>query len=273
LRPRVETLLWRGFYEAASLGRGDLVSTMNYGYARGEQSTPEVDARSDRFGLQLYEAVVGEVELSGRDVLEVGCGRGGGASFIFERFTPRLLIGLDLAAAAVRRCRSRHARPGLEFVAGRADELPFPDASFDVILSVESSHCYPNVPRFLAEVRRALRPDGLLVLADFRRTDATPSSTDGATQDLQSFRAQIADAGFRVVEEDDITSNVVRALDLNTPAMRARIERRVPRFLQHHALQFAAVSGTPIYRDFADGRLPYLRLVLRRAGCRAAQTA
>jgi SAM-dependent methyltransferase len=264
LRPRVQELVWRGVYEAASFGRRNLVTTMNYGYATAGESPPRLQGRGDPFGLQLYGAVAGAADLTGKDVLEVGCGRGGGAGFMVTAFRPRSMVGLDLAKTAIDRCRATEARTGLDFVVGQADNLPFADAAFDVIVSIESTHCYPDVPRFLSEARRVLRPHGVLALADFRRIDATPSSTDGSTQDPQSLRDQLLAAGFRVREEEDITDNVVRALALNTPAVRARIERRFPRFLRQPALEFAGVAGSTIYRDFTERRLVYLRFALQR---------
>jgi SAM-dependent methyltransferase len=236
---------------------------MNYGYA-GAHRALGLDGHADRYGLQLYAAALGEADLSDKDVLEVGCGRGGGASFVFSRLAPRSMTGLDLAATAIERARASYARPGVEFVVGAADELPFPDASFDVLMSVESTHCYPDIPRFLAEAKRVLRPGGLFALADFRRIEATAQSTNGSNQDLAALRAQLNASGFRMLEEEDITSQVIRSLELNSPAVRARTERRVPRFLRKHALEFAAVEGSTIYRDFTERTLLYLRFVLQR---------
>jgi ubiquinone/menaquinone biosynthesis C-methylase UbiE len=270
LAPRAEKLMWRSFYELASMGRRDLgTAMMNYGYADLSPSEPEtggVGAPADRYGLQLYRAVAGARDLSGTDVLEVGCGRGGGAAFVFETFGPRSMTGLDLARKAIDRCRRRYARPGLEFVAGDAESLPFPDGSFDVVLSVESSHCYASPPRFWSEAHRVLRPGGRLLLADARHTTLTPGAQSAlfAQDDVGRLRTQLVAAGFRTEEEQDITPNVVRALELDTPARTARIEQRVPKFLQPHALAFAAVEGSPMYRAFAEAQLTYLRLVLTR---------
>ncbi|HLH15304.1 MAG TPA: hypothetical protein VKV16_10980, partial [Solirubrobacteraceae bacterium] len=80
LRPAAEKLLWRGFYELASLRGGERTALMNYGYAPSEDAG-EGDGE-DRYGLALYAAVAGAVDLSGKDVLEVGCGRGGGSAFV-----------------------------------------------------------------------------------------------------------------------------------------------------------------------------------------------
>ena len=154
LRPRVEKLLWRAFYEANSLRRSELASALtNYGYAPDERA----GADTKPLGRELYGAVAGAVPLAGKDVLEVGCGRGGGTAYVFERFAPRTLTGVDLARSAIRSASRRYGRTGLTFVAGDAEQLPLADGSFDVILSVESSHCYPEMRRFLREARRVLR--------------------------------------------------------------------------------------------------------------------
>ena len=76
LRPPVEKLLWRAFYELGSLATNETSRTMiNYGYAEPDV---EAGASEDQLGEALYVAVAGAAELSGKQVLEVGCGRGGG---------------------------------------------------------------------------------------------------------------------------------------------------------------------------------------------------
>lgn len=267
LAPHAQKLVWRTVYELASLGRDPETSMMNYGYASAVDGDVDAGSAKDRFGLQLYGAVAGAVDLAGKDVLEVGCGRGGGAAFVFERYGPLSMTGVDLARKAIDRCRARYGRPGLTFVAGDAENLPFPDRAFDAVLSVESSHCYGDVPRFLREVRRVLRPGGLLLLADTRHTVLEPETDQAVFRqaDVRRLREQLVDAGFCTVEEEDITANVVRALILDSENRRARIERRVPKQLQPHALAFAAIEGSPMFQAFSDGTLTYLRFVLEKA--------
>jgi SAM-dependent methyltransferase len=236
---------------------------MNYGYA---SPGDEVSGDPDQFGLQLYARVAAAVDLSGKHVVDVGCGRGGGTAFVFERFRPKTMTGVDLAPSAIARCRAEHSRPGLTFVAGDAEALPLADGSVDAVLSVESSHCYPSVPKFLAEVSRILRPGGVLLLADLRHSVLPESAKDALVpqEDATCLREQIADAGFRIVEEEDITAGVLRALELDTPNRRSRLERGVPKLLRQHALAFAAVQGGPMYRAFEQGLWVYLRFALQK---------
>jgi SAM-dependent methyltransferase len=263
--PRIEKIFWRMVYEGVARRRGDVPTLMNYGYAPVEGFDEDLATQEERFGLQLYAVVAGAVDLANKDLLEVGCGQGGGSAFVFERFRPRSLTGLDMAKTAVQRCRSRYARPGLEFVVGDAEDLPFPDATFDAVLSVESSHCYPDVPQFLREVRRVLRRDGLLLLADLRQASPTSASEEASApqEDMRRLSQELAEAGFETLEREDISKNVVRALQLDTPTRRARIERRAPKRLRGHALDFAAVEGSPMYKALAEGTWTYQRFVLR----------
>src|SRR3546814_7009494 len=98
----------------------------------------------DRYSIQLYHQTAAALDWTGLDGLEVGCGRGGGASYVARYLKPRSLVGLDIADRAIEFCRRRHAAPGLSFVSGDAQKLPFPDESFDVVLNVESSGSYPD---------------------------------------------------------------------------------------------------------------------------------
>jgi SAM-dependent methyltransferase len=258
-----------GFASRAGADPG--MAFLNYGYAPLESDAEDRDPTAledpDRSGAALYERVAAGAPLRGRDVLEVGCGRGGGAAFIFEHYGPRSMLGLDLASSAVERGRRDYGRPRLEFVQGDAEALPFDDASFDVVLNVESAHWYPDVGRFLDEVFRVLRPGGLLLLADVRYTNLPEHGDDKFMPrvDMRAFIAQLNASPFVMLEQEDITDNVRRALEIDTPRRRQMIERSYPRLLRRQALAFSGVMGTPVYEGLAKGDLTYRRFVLQKS--------
>lgn len=212
---------------------------------------------AERFPLRMYEHVAAQAAVSfeGLEALEVGSGRGGGAGFVARRFRPRRMVGLELSEVALRFARDAFSIvPGLSFEGGDAENLPFPDASFDVVLNVESSHCYPDLPRFLAEVRRVLKPGGRFTLADFRPVG-----------EVAAFRHALATSGLEPVREEDLTARVVRALEEDSP----RKERMVassglPGFARKAILGFAGCTGTAVHRQFRDGHRTYLALALRK---------
>lgn len=230
---------------------------MNYGFADLDPSVRPLalDPGDEpyRLYIQLYHHLAGGVPLEGRDVLEVGCGRGGGASYVMRYLRPAYLTAVDLVPRSVAFCRARHAIQGLTFLQGDAEALGLPDEAFDVVLNVESCHCYPSMTRFLAEVWRVLRPGGLLLMADF-----------WPAQEMAVLRRRLPPAGFEHVQVQVITPNVLRALDADHGRKRALIEAHVSPLFRGLFARAVALRGTEIYEAFRRGKLEYLSCVVRK---------
>lgn len=97
----------------------------------------------------------------GKDVLEAACGPGRGLGYLARR--ARSVVGGDLTPELVRLAEA-HYRGRLRVLELDAQALPFPDASFDVIILFEALYYLPRVDAFLSEARRVLRPGGKLLL-------------------------------------------------------------------------------------------------------------
>ncbi|HEU5103038.1 MAG TPA: class I SAM-dependent methyltransferase [Roseiflexaceae bacterium] len=255
--PAVRRKLIRFWYQLLTrIDTQAAVLFMNYGYADLGTATlptaPGVDA-SQRHCAQLYHHVAGAVDLKGHDVLEVGCGRGGGAAYIKRCLAPRSLTGVDFSDRAIRFCARYHHDTGVAFVPGDAEALPFGASSFDAVVNIESSHCYSSMARFVGEVYRVLRPGGYFLYADFR----PHSAVDGLRRDLTQ-------AGFAVRRELNITPNIVLALDQDSDRKLELIRRYGPRLLRARLARFAAVRGTSMYEGFRTGQLDYRSYVLQK---------
>jgi SAM-dependent methyltransferase len=107
--------------------------------------------------------------LGGRAVLDAGCGDG--ALACSAAASGAAVTGLDSDPAMLRAARGRAGRAGLAvtFVGGRAERLPFADASFDIVVSVTVLCFLPDPAGAVREMARVLRPGGRLVLGDLGR--------------------------------------------------------------------------------------------------------
>jgi SAM-dependent methyltransferase len=250
--------LWRALHRFFNAGdRGLAIAFLNYGYADGPTVAPlalRPEDEPNRYGIQLYHRVLSTVPLAGRDVLDVSCGRGGGVSYVARYLAPRSCVGLDQSPETTALCRLVHRLPGVRFATGDAEALPFADASFDALISVESSRGY-DLERFLREARRVLRPGGHLLLADLRERG-----------EEEALRGQLRASGLALVEEEEITANVLRALSLNTGPRRRLVQDRFPAPLAWAVDLFAGTEGTALYRSVEEGTTRYHRFVLRKAG-------
>lgn len=186
-------------------------------------------------------------------MLEVGCGRGGGLSFIVRYLNPHIAVGVDIAEETIRLCDRFHRLGRLAFICADAEQLPFGNNCFDAVISIESSHAYPSNERFLSEVCRVLRPGGHLALADVRHKS-----------EFQTLRYQIETSGLRLVTEEDITPNVVRSMELDSDRKEALIERKVPKLLRSPFRRFAGTKTSSIYRRLLTHEAVYVCILSQK---------
>lgn len=111
-----------------------------------------------------YHAMLDDLEVElveryghGKDVLEAGCGTG----LLLERFASfaRRAEGFDLSPGMLEKARAR----GLTVKEGSVTDIPFADASFDVVCSFKVLAHVPDIERALAEMARVTRPGGFVV--------------------------------------------------------------------------------------------------------------
>ncbi len=118
-------------------------------------------------------ADVAALAQEGVSVLEVGCGPGH-LSVRLARRHGLDVTGVDLDAAMIERARANADRGGdgderrPSFQVGDAASLPFPDGSFDIVVSTLSMHHWADPTAGLAEIGRVLRPGARALIWDFR---------------------------------------------------------------------------------------------------------
>jgi len=150
-------------------------------------------------------------------VLDVGCGTGAVLSAIMNRNKNRpILAGIDISPEMIKVANARlgvHA----DLRTGDAENLPWNDNSFDVVLCIDSFHHYPNPEKALSEINRVVKPNGRLILADLfisglRRQVINLFIRFSKEGDVRVYSkaeicAQIEAAGFKNISWELVTSN------------------------------------------------------------------
>lgn len=244
--PNIKSLLTRLQYELISMFDKDRNAIfMNFGYTAhhkgNDHLTLAAEEEKHRYPLQLYHHVAKSIEWENLDALEVSSGRGGGANFIMRHFKPRSYTGVDFSTRAIEFCRSHYNVSGLNFHHGNAEALTFPDNSFDVVVNVEASLYYPNITKFFDHVKRVLKPNGYFLYTDLRYEEK-----------VEIWHAQLKNMGLKLIKEEEITDNVLKAMEMDRERRMRLVDKYVPVILRK---QFYHFAGLPL--DTPDG-LPHL---------------
>lgn len=101
------------------------------------------------------------------NILEIGCGQGAGAKIIYDLFSPRKYVGVDLDPRMIRRAKKKAgALPNATFLETDVASLDFPDAAFDLVVNFGTLHHVPNWKKALTEVHRSLKIGGEFLFED-----------------------------------------------------------------------------------------------------------
>lgn len=229
---------------------------MNYGYASlNGDKVIDLDKgdEKNRYCIQLYDHVVNRVKLENKKVLEIGSGRGGGAHYIARYYKPMKYTGIDISTSVIKFCNQFYNVPGLSFIEGRAEKLPFEKESYDAVVNVESARCYSDIKVFFNEVHRVLTPEGHFLFADMMEKGT-----------VEEIKEKLMHCGFSIVDEKEITKNVVKGLELDTERRETLIQKKVPGILKKFFLTFAGTKGTTRFNSFNNGKFEYWSFVLSK---------
>ena len=147
-------------------------------------------------------------------ILDVGCGGGRTVSKLAERVTQGKVYGVDYSETSVAATRKTNARwiemQRVEVREGSVSELPFEDATFDLVTAVETHFWWPDLPTGVREIYRVLKPGGTLAVIGevYKGANTTvtkileeKASRIGMTLlDPEEHRALLANAGYAEVQ-------------------------------------------------------------------------
>jgi SAM-dependent methyltransferase len=240
---------------------------INYGYVPDDGVLVQLqdgESTNDRCGhtcLQLYHEVATAVPIKGMNVIEIGCGRGGGTSYVARYLLPKTMTGIDLCQQSINFANTIHkpkcTMNNLHFQVGNATDLvDIPSNAYDVVINVESSHCYANFHTFMMEVYRILKPGGYCVLCDMR-----------VAKHVQSMEQDMIQTGFTIQQNVDITGNVLKSLKVCSATREGLIKEKFGIWFHLFSLfflSFAGIEGSILYQHFEARFVVYKRYVLQK---------
>ncbi|MEP7265570.1 MAG: methyltransferase domain-containing protein [Bacteroidota bacterium] len=159
---------------------------------------------------------------SDQKVLEVATGSGGPAVFMVKE-TGCHLTGTDINEHGIENARKLASANGvdnrMEFILADASEkFPFPDASFDVIISIDSINHFKNRDKVFLEFKRMLKNNGRLLFTDAVVITGILTSEEIAIRSSLGFflfvpknenERLLKDAGFEEIVSTDVTDNII----------------------------------------------------------------
>jgi SAM-dependent methyltransferase len=265
-------------YTRSSLGDTILSALRAAGKDLDRLTTDDL-APVDEFHSGQRNATVRLAQLAGvsgsEAVLDVGCGIGGPSRFLANQFGCRV-TGLDVTAEFIEVATMLARRTGLadkvSYRQGDALDLPFPEASFDLVWSQNAAMNIADRDRLYAEMRRVLKPQGRLALQDVAAGPGgepyypTPWAKDKSISFLfapEVTREKLERAGLRVVAWHDPTRE---SLEQALARAKALEGGSLPPLGLHILIgpNFPIVSKNMV-RNLEEARIQLINAVLERA--------
>jgi ubiquinone/menaquinone biosynthesis C-methylase UbiE len=101
--------------------------------------------------------------VKGKNVLDIACGEGYGANLLAQHAAH--VTGADIDSTTIANAKSKYCRENLSFLTCSVENIPFPDTHFDAVVSFETIEHTTNHEKMLQEIKRVLKPDGVLIIS------------------------------------------------------------------------------------------------------------
>lgn len=179
------------------------------------------------------------------DILDVGCGQGGGLVLLSRLFPNAALTGTERSRAAVALARKRTA-PLItaKILRGKSNQLAFKPESFDLLISV-GAPTYFGLTSFVEQSAKVLRPGGIISLsAGYRQGDH---------QEIEAeLRRAAQKFGLEFVSYKTITPNTFASLKADLPRREGEVAK-VPWPFSLYAMKWADMPGSREYEEYETG--------------------
>lgn len=150
---------------------------VSHGVFRDVQEAEHYDRESRWWMRNVVEQLASAAErwgITSGKLLDVGSGSGLVTIKLANMLPEAQLTGLELSPSVLEMARQNAASSGVNdrvaFEMGSAEDMPFEDATFDMVTCLSTLHLLDNPVKMLDEVQRVLKPDGKFYIRDYRRS-------------------------------------------------------------------------------------------------------
>jgi len=182
----------------AFLGRDNYYNYLNHGYYPPYKNLFDYH-KIYKHQASLYLHLFDDIDTKNKSLLEVGCGRGGGINLLSKMYDFKNIEACDLTESSINHCQ-KYAND-IKFKVASAENLDYEHDQFDIVINVESSHCYNYLDLFFSKVQKILKSGGVFLYTDI----FDPQNITYVEQRLSLC--------FKNVKKEDITNNVMQACE------------------------------------------------------------
>jgi ubiquinone/menaquinone biosynthesis C-methylase UbiE len=267
------------FYETHPINEYEILEKLRVDGVDLAALTEEIlkDYDQDHFGgLEAVDALAEAAGISSAShVLDVCSGMGGPARYLAHRLGCRV-TGLDITQsrheAALRLTTLVKLDHLVDFRLGNALDMPFADATFDVVIGQEAFAHVPDKPRLIAECARVAKPRGTIAFTDILAREGLSAAeferlragmTFQSLESLEGYEALLTGCGCRVIAREDLSAWWTEVLKRRLEMYRSLEDTTVAKFGAAHFRKWDETYAFFVGL-FAAGRLGGGRLVARR---------
>ncbi|MGH7195578.1 MAG: methyltransferase domain-containing protein [Candidatus Saccharimonadales bacterium] len=129
----------------------------------GERMVPEFHKGLLLYAEHLTRYICAQKLAVNKTVLDIACGSGYGTKMLAEHASK--VYGVDVDSTTIAYAKENYGAKNIEYKIGDGESIPLDDSSVDIVVTFETIEHIKDYNKFLDEVRRVLRPDGLAIIS------------------------------------------------------------------------------------------------------------
>jgi len=130
---------------------------------KGERMVPEIHEGLLIYSEHYIRYIAGQELVKGKTVLDIASGSGYGTKILAE--TAKKVYGVEIDKKSVEYAQNKYGASNIEFKVGDGENIPLPNESVDVVITYETIEHIKNYKKFVEEMSRVLKKDGLAIVS------------------------------------------------------------------------------------------------------------